>query len=240
MLLRTLEEYILTFVLLCNSLFLEVKERRQHNKTEGVGYMAIANFNGWFTKESDTSFVISNTSADKASAVTPESFINPPIKMSIPEKLDDDKEIRRYFSVEEGDPADDPPEFVKNLPAIIRSQSSDWRMTGVQVNTIGISLFYATNNPVISARYNREYSTGMAVVVLFSPVSLKMTIDYPEMASIEYNIYAHVNYCTRIMTAKISKTVGGHKVYDLDMCQDNYGKAGCELWDQYYKGNLYF
>ena len=84
--------------------------------------MAIVNFDGWFTKESDMSFVISNTGADKASTVTPESFINPPIKMSIPDKLDDDKEIRRYFSVEEGDPADDPPEFVKNLPTIIRGQ----------------------------------------------------------------------------------------------------------------------
>lgn len=196
-------------------------------------------FEGWFNKESDMSYVISNTSADKASTVTPESFVNPPIKMSIPKELDNDKDIRRYFSVEEGDPADNPPEFVKNLPAIIRSQSSDWRMTGVQVNTIGISLFYATNNPVISARYNREYSTGMAVVVLFSPVSLKMTIDYPEMASIEYNIYAHVNYCTYIMTAKVSKIIGRHKVYDLDMREDNYGKKGMKTWDQYYRGILY-
>ncbi len=201
--------------------------------------MAIVNFDGWFTKESDMSFVISNTGADKASTVTPESFINPPIKMSIPDKLDDDKEIRRYFSVEEGDPADDPPEFVKNLPTIIRGQSSDWRMTGVQVNTIGISLYYATDSPAISARYNRAYSTGMVVIVLFSPVSLKMTINYPEMAFVEYDIYAHVDYHTNIMTAKISKIIGNHKVYVLDMRQDNYGNAGCGLWDQYYKGHLY-
>lgn len=251
MLLRTLEEYILTFVLLCNSLFLEVKEGRQHNKTEGVEYMAVINFDGWFPRRSRC-FVISNTGADTATMVTKDTFVNPPIKlMGITEA--NDSEILAHYSQ---DILSTPQAFNDSFVSILRGEVPGWRLISVDIDVDpgGVALWFGSNDPVIVASCKddlapmnfctEEYALGTAI--LNAPAWSKgiefEVCNYTGCLPTQYKLGMHMfnvpSIPRTLMAAYVVKFVGKQKIYELEMREDNHGHMQ-DTERQYYVGRLY-
>lgn len=203
--------------------------------------MSEIKFEGWFLNKDNDGIVISNINADDACTVSAESFLNAPIKMILPDRFSDEEVLRQEFSIYDGflEDGKNPNEFGDSLYTILHGTSPDWRLTGVEITTIGIGLCYATNNPVINHKYDTSsYTAGLIIPRLSEPLTLKFEHCLMNQLSIRYDVYAYIDCSIDVMTVQITKYIGEYQIYSLEMREDNHGKT-IEDNEQYCAGILY-
>lgn len=124
-------------------------------------------------------YIISNADTQYAEDIVPDSFTNPPIKMTILEA--DQDELGYMFDVNEN--PQNHPELVKNLTQALRGELPGWALTGVNVSADGLYLIYSTKHePVMT---DNELLCGDGVVFTYGNFKLLFEADHADGMPVE-------------------------------------------------------
>lgn len=172
---------------------------------------------GIFLEHMHHCYIISNAGTEFAEDTIPESFTNPPIKMTILET--DCAELQYVFSASDNE--QNHPELVNNLMQALRGELPGWALTGVNVAADGIYLVYRTEHePVLSGS---GLLCGDGQVCLCGNCKLLFEVDYADGLPVErYKVEVYKVSETR--GVYITEFTGARKRRLLELRDDNHGQ----------------
>lgn len=174
-------------------------------------------------------YIISNADTEYAEDTVPESFTNPPIKMTILETSD--KNLSRVFDANEN--FQNHPELVDNLMQALRSELPGWALIGVNVNADGLYLIYRTEHKPVLSDGGVLCDDGQ--VCLYGDYKLLFEVDHADGMPVERYEVEHRKIqqensegmnCTADMihAVYITEYVGKRKRRFIELRQDNHGQ----------------
>ncbi len=162
-------------------------------------------------------YVITNADLDYAEDVTDESFTNPPIKMTV-ETVDGSWED--VFDAQEN--FMNHSKLQENLMAVLRGEMPEFRLTGVNINDMGVYLVYYSTLPPEKFDDGTEGSSGGQVIVC-GDFTILFEVEYPDGSpSKQYRVKSKRTGVSERQT-QITEYVGGHKYRKLEFCDKHPG-----------------
>lgn len=195
---------------------------------------------GVFLEHMHHCYIISNAGLEFAEDTAPESFTNPPIKMTV--LWADHDDMQYAFSANDNDL--NHPELVNNLMQALRGELPGWILTGVNVAADGIYLIYRTEHePVLS---DSGLLCGDGQVLVSGNYKLRFEIDHANGLPVEYYevehrevpryVLEHHNIpdpqaagrdTYEVSVVRITEFIGTRKRRLLELRDDNHGQP-CE------------
>lgn len=130
-------------------------------------------------------YVISNADVEYAEDTVPESFTNPPIKMTI--LATDSTDLQYVFSA--NDNTQNHPELIGNLMQALRGELPGWALTGVNIGADGLYLIYRTeHDPVLDDDGNL---CGDGQVCPYGYFKLVFEVDHADGMPVERYVVEH-------------------------------------------------
>ncbi|EOS33756.1 hypothetical protein C804_01981 [Lachnospiraceae bacterium A4] len=162
-------------------------------------------------------YVITNADTEYAEDITEESFINPPIKMTV-ETIDADWEDT--FDAEEN--PFNHSNIQENLMGVLRGESPEWRLTGVNVSGNGIYLVYATTLPPEELYGGNESYSGGQVIVHGNCTLLFEVVHADGLPANQYRVKVDTiaNHCYK--RVQITEYTARRKCRELVINGENY------------------
>lgn len=168
---------------------------------------------GVFLEHMHHCYIISNAGLDFAEDTVPESFTNPPIKMTV--LRTDSEDLRYAFSATDNDW--NHPELVDNLERALRGELPGWVLTGVNVAADGIYLIYRTEHEPFVAEDG--FLRGDGQVIPLGDYKLLFEIDRADGLPVErYEVeYRHVPEYVLEHREAPDPRAAGRDTYEVDV-----------------------
>lgn len=192
---------------------------------------------GIFLEYTHHCYIISNAGTEFAEDTVPESFTNPPIKMSVLET--DCTELRYMFSAT--DNAQNHPELVSNLMQALRGELPGWALTGVNVAADGVYLICRTEHEPVSL--DDDLLCGDGQVLVSGNYKLRFEIDHADGLPVECYEVEHSEVPQYVLehrkapdpqatgrdtygvsVVRITEFIGTRKRRSLELRDDNHGQ----------------
>lgn len=169
---------------------------------------------GRYLHDESFCYVISNADLEYAEDVAEESFINPPIKMTV-EAIS--QEWERAFDAEEN--FMNHSKLRSNLISVLRGEQPEFRLTGVNVSADSIYLVYNSVIPPEKFYDGTEgYSGGQ--VLVYGEFTLLFEVEYLDGSPTrQYRIESRKTN-TVFNQVQVTEYIGGHKYRKLDFGQE--------------------